>query len=49
MEDREGFLENLRGKRIVLDEVHRPDNTSELLKIAADHFPDIRIMATTRS
>lgn len=49
MEDPEGFLENLRGKRIVLDEIHRLDNPSELLKIAADHFPDIRIIATGSS
>ena len=49
MADPEGFLESLRGKRIVLDEIHRLDNPSELLKIAADHFPDIRIIATGSS
>ncbi len=49
MEDPEGFLENLRGKRIVLDEIHRLSNPSELLKIAADHFPDIRVVATDSS
>jgi predicted AAA+ superfamily ATPase len=49
MEDPEGFLENLRGKRIVLDEIHRLNNPSELLKIAADHFPDIRVVATGSS
>ncbi len=49
MEDPEGFLENLRGRRIVLDEIHRLQNPSELLKIAADHFPDIRIIATGSS
>ena len=49
MQDPEGFLEVLRGKRIVLDEIHRLDNPSELLKIAADHFPDIRIIATGSS
>lgn len=49
MDDPEGFLENHHGKRIVLDEVHRLDNPSELLKIAADHFPNTRIIATGSS
>jgi uncharacterized protein len=49
MEDPEGFLEGLRGKRIVLDEIHRLSNPSELLKIAADHFSDIRVVATGSS
>jgi len=49
MEDPEAFLQGLRGKRVVLDEVHRLPNPSELLKIAADHFPKIRILATGSS
>lgn len=49
MEDPEGFLAGLRGKRVVFDEVHRLPNPSELLKIAADHFPDIRVLATGSS
>jgi predicted AAA+ superfamily ATPase len=49
MEDPEGFLDSLRKKRIVLDEIHRLGNPSELLKIAADHYPDIRILATGSS
>jgi predicted AAA+ superfamily ATPase len=49
MDDPEGFLAGLRGKRIVLDEVHRLANPSELLKIAADHFPDIKVLATGSS
>ena len=49
MDDPEGFLEGLRGRRIVLDEIHRLDNPSELLKIAADHFADIKIIATGSS
>jgi len=49
MEDPEGFLAGRRGKRIVLDEVHRLANPSELLKIAADHFPETRILATGSS
>src|SRR5213595_2425790 len=46
MEDPEAFLEKIRGKRIVLDEIHRLPNPSEILKIAADHFRDIRVLAT---
>lgn len=49
MEDPEGFLGGLRGKRIVLDEIHRLANPSELLKIAADHFPDVKVIATGSS
>lgn len=49
MEDPETFLSGLRGKRIVLDEVHRLPNPSELLKIAADHFPRTRVLATGSS
>jgi predicted AAA+ superfamily ATPase len=49
MEDSEGFLESLTGKRVVLDEVHRLRNPSQLLKIAADHYPSVRIIATGSS
>jgi uncharacterized protein len=49
MDDPEGFLEERRGRRIVLDEIHRLSNPSELLKIAADHFPDTSILATGSS
>jgi uncharacterized protein len=49
MDDPEGFLEELRGRRVVLDEVHRLRNPSELLKIAADHFPETRVLATGSS
>jgi len=49
LEDPEGFLRQHRGKRVVLDEVHRLPNPSELLKIAADHFPTTRILATGSS
>jgi hypothetical protein len=47
--DPEGFLREARGKRVVLDEIHRLPNPSELLKIAADHFPDVQILATGSS
>ncbi|GAG33956.1 unnamed protein product, partial [marine sediment metagenome] len=48
-EDPEGFLREVRGKRIVLDEIHRLSNPSEILKIAADHYPDTQILATGSS
>lgn len=49
MEDQESFLNAMKGKRIILDEVHRLANPSQLLKIAADHYPNIRIIATGSS
>jgi predicted AAA+ superfamily ATPase len=49
MEDPQSFLEGLRGKRVVLDEIHRLGNPSQLLKIAADHYKDVRILATGSS
>ncbi len=49
LEDPEGFLREARGKRIVLDEIHRLGNPSEILKIGADHYPDVRILATGSS
>lgn len=39
----------MRGRRVILDEIHRLPNPSELLKIAADHIPDVRILATGSS
>ena len=47
--DPEGFLESVQGRTIVLDEIHRLASPSELLKIAADHFPRVRILATGSS
>lgn len=49
LQDPQGFLSGVRGKRIVLDEVHRLMNPSELLKIASDHYPDVQILATGSS
>lgn len=49
LEDPEAFLEGMRGRRVVLDEVHRLPDPSELLKIAADHFPTVRLLATGSS
>jgi hypothetical protein len=49
MDDPEGFLSERRGRRLVLDEIHRLRDPSELLKIAADHFPDTPVIATGSS
>ena len=49
LEDSQAFWGEHRGKRVVLDEVHRLPNPSEVLKIAADHFPDVRVLATGSS
>lgn len=48
-DDTESFLRRHRGRRIVLDEIHRLADPSALLKIAADHFPDVHVLATGSS
>ena len=47
--DPESFLSAHRGKTLVFDEIHRLEDPSEILKIAADHFPEIRVLATGSS
>ncbi|MDE0400250.1 MAG: ATP-binding protein [Candidatus Poribacteria bacterium] len=49
MEDPQEFLDSVGNRRIVLDEIHRLPNPSELLKIAADHYPQIQVVATGSS
>ncbi|MFA6535334.1 MAG: ATP-binding protein [Candidatus Babeliales bacterium] len=49
LEDPEAFLTSKKGKRLVFDEIHRLDNPSEILKIAADHYPEVFIIATGSS
>lgn len=49
LEDSETFLDEHRGRRVVLDEIHRLANPSELLKIAADHYPSVKVLATGSS
>jgi len=49
LEDPEAFLHEVRGRRIVLDEIHRLADPSEILKVAADHYPDVQILATGSS
>ena len=45
IEDPEKFLGKLRRKKVVLDEIHRLPNASEVLKIAASHFPPLQVIA----
>ena len=49
MEDPQAFLDGIGAGRIVLDEIHRLPNPSELLKIAADHYPQLQMVATGSS
>jgi len=44
LDEPELFWREQRGT-VVLDEVHRLANPSEVLKVAADHFPDVRVIA----
>ena len=47
--DVESALDSLKGKTIVLDEIHRLQNPSELLKIAAYYYSKTKIIATGSS
>jgi predicted AAA+ superfamily ATPase len=49
IEDPEMFLRSVQKKRFILDEIHRLPNPSEVLKIAADHFTSVKIIATGSS
>ena len=49
LSDPEMFLGSKAGKLLVLDEVHRLDNPSEILKISHDHYPNVKIIATGSS
>jgi hypothetical protein len=49
LEDPELFLRRAGSGLVILDEVHRLTNPSELLKIAADHFPKLAVIATGSS
>jgi predicted AAA+ superfamily ATPase len=49
MEDPQSFLGGLGKHTLVLDEIHRLPNPSELLKIAADYFPAMKVIATGSS
>lgn len=47
--DYESFFSKVRKKKIILDEIHKLQNPSEVLKVAHDHYPDIKIIATGSS
>jgi hypothetical protein len=50
LDDPEGFLGGLgRKEAVVFDEVHRLQDPAAVLKIAADHFPHVRVLATGSS
>jgi hypothetical protein len=49
MDEPESFLEELGAGMVVLDEVHRLANPAEILKIAADHYPETKVIATGSS
>ncbi|MHB1002626.1 MAG: ATP-binding protein [Thermoleophilia bacterium] len=46
IDDPTRFLDKLKGKRVVLDEIHRIKDPAALLKEAAVNHPDVRIIAT---
>lgn len=48
LDDPELFWRQQEGT-VVLDEVHRLQNPSEVLKVAVDHFPHLKIVATGSS
>jgi len=47
--DPETFFSQLKPGIVILDEIHRNADPSEILKIAADEFPHLRILATGSS
>lgn len=50
LEDPEFFYDGLqKGARVIFDEIHRLEDASRLLKIAADEYPHIRVLATGSS
>lgn len=50
LEDPEAFFKSInKGSVVVFDEVHRLEDPSRLLKIAADEYANIRILATGSS
>jgi predicted AAA+ superfamily ATPase len=49
LRDPETFWQDVNGRRVVLDEVHQVPDPALVLKIAADHFPDTKVVATGSS
>jgi uncharacterized protein len=48
IKDVDSFLRRVEGKRIILDEIHRLENASEMLGVAKN-FPSVRIIAASPS
>ena len=49
LRDPESFFRAVRRPRLILDEVHQLPDPSRLLKIGADAFPKLKILATGSS
>jgi len=49
LSDPESFFRSVKKRLVVLDEVHQLPDPSRLLKIAADEFPRLKILATGSS
>ena len=49
LEDPEYFWRQHSTGLVVLDEIHRLSDPSNVLKIAADHFPNVKVIATGSS
>ncbi len=43
------FLKSIKSDGVIFDEVHQIENASQLLKIAADDFPNLKVLATGSS
>ena len=49
LNEAESVFKQIKQGIIILDEIHQTENPSEILKIAADEFPHLRILATGSS
>ena len=49
LKDPELYFQQVDSPMIILDEIHQTENPSEILKIAADEFPNLKILATGSS
>lgn len=49
LEDPEALFQQIEEPIVILDEVHQTENPSGLLKIAADEFPHLKVLATGSS
>lgn len=47
--EKEDFWNQFKKEIVILDEIHRLENPAQVLKIAADHHPTVRVIATGSS